>query len=119
MKRTIVLTALFFSFYAAIAQQPKPQPEKIIPQLSTADQIALQSLVKTQQDAAKTWNDAEQQKMRILGEWGIAHSGFHIVYNPQRQDDPKNFSVEENPKPIPPTAPEAKPSVPAKEPDKK
>jgi hypothetical protein len=95
MKRIVFGTALLFAVASAIAQQP-------IPQLSTAEKVALQSLQKTQADAAKDWNDAEQQKLSILREWQVAHSGFHIKYNSANPNDPQNLTVEADPKPVAP-----------------
>lgn len=112
---------LFFTTIALFAQRGKsdvnPQANPA-PQLSTADKVALQSIQKTQQDAAKEWQDAEQQKLLVLREWGASHPGFHIHYNSQLPSDPQNYSVEAEGKPNPPTATEKTP-VKAPEPAKK
>ena len=86
MKRIALVFALVLTARMAQAQQPAPQ-------LSTSDKIAIQSLQKTQEAAAKEWNDAEQQKLSVLREWSMVHPGFHIHYVPQNPNDPQNLMV--------------------------
>jgi Cu/Zn superoxide dismutase len=110
MKRIALVFALVLTAHMAQAQQPAAQPA---PQLSTSDKIAIQSLQKTQEAAAKEWNDAEQQKLSVLREWSMVHPGFHIHYVPQNPNDPQNLMVEADAKP----ASAAKPKEELKKPE--
>jgi Cu/Zn superoxide dismutase len=102
MKRIALVFALVLTAHMAQAQQPAAQPA---PQLS--------SLQKTQEAAAKEWNDAEQQKLSVLREWSMVHPGFHIHYVPQNPNDPQNLMVEADAKP----ASAAKPKEELKKPE--
>jgi hypothetical protein len=88
MKRWLAIFVLALT--PAFAQQaPKPAP---VPQLSTADRIALQSCEKIKQDVQKQWQDALQQEQTILTEFATNHPGYRV--------NPQNFIVEpEQPKP--------------------
>jgi hypothetical protein len=81
MKRWLAIFVLALT--PAFAQQaPKPNQ---VPQLSTADRIALQSCEKIKQDAL-------QQEQTILTEFAASHPGYRV--------NPQNFIVEpEQPKP--------------------
>jgi hypothetical protein len=88
MKRIAFLTAGFLTLAVLlIGQTAKTAP----PTLSTADRVAISSLEKTKQDAAKTWQDAQQQELAIEREWVTAHPGWTI--------DPQTFAVVAEPKP--------------------
>jgi len=104
-----LMFALVLTAYMAQAQQPAGQP---VPQLSTADKIAIQGLQKAQEVAAKEWNDAEQQKLSVLREWSMEHPGFHIHYAPQNPNDPQNLMVEADAKPAPAAKPKEEPKTP-------
>jgi hypothetical protein len=91
----------------------------ITPQLSTADKVAIQAIQKVQVDAAKEWQDAEQQKLTVLREWQMSHPGFHVHYNPQSPNDPQNYAVEADAGPASPSRfspkpPEKTPETPKK-----
>ena len=112
MRSLLRISALTLLF-TAIGLFGEP-PQTPAPQLSTADKVALQSIQKTQTDAAKAWQDAEQEKLTVLREWQMDHPGFHVHYNPQFPNDPQNYSVEaDGAPPMPPV----KPTAPAKVPE--
>jgi hypothetical protein len=96
--KPIALIITLASLIAVLSGIPLAQ-QTPTPQLSTADKIALQSLEKAKQDASKQWNDANQQELTILREWGMAHPGFRVHFDPNNGGDLKNFSIEELPKP--------------------
>lgn len=93
MKR--IMTIALLAFAVVLCAQEKVQaPVAPPPTLTTADQVALQAVLKAQQDASKQWQDNEQTKLAILREWAAGHPGYHIHYNPQNPQDAKNYSVE-------------------------
>lgn len=65
-----------------VGQQVKP-----VPALSTADRVAIQTLEKAKQDAQKQFQDAQQQELTILREFGQEHPGFTL--------NQQTFAVEE------------------------
>ena len=99
MKKWPLIFALVF--VPMFAQQPP------VPQLSTSDKVAIQTLEKAKQDAAKQWQDAQQQELVIEREWMAAHPGWKI--------DPQTFAVSSETKSPAPT-PGTKPVEPAKAP---
>ena len=84
----------------AWTQQASQQMSASPPQLSTADKIAIQACEKSKQDAQKQWQDAQQQELSVLREWGSAHPGFHI--------NQQSFAVEADP---PPGSPQTGPRL--------
>ncbi len=104
MKKIFVLLMfLGIMLLSAFAQQP-PAP-KPLPQLSTAERIALQSCQQSKQTAQKQWQDASQQEQTVLSEFATEHPGFHV--------NATTFIVEAD-QPKPP-APTAHPALPATE----
>ncbi len=59
-----------------LAQTPVKAPQ--VPTLSLAEGVALNSLDKTKQEAAKQWQEANAEELAILREWQTAHPGWHI-----------------------------------------
>lgn len=117
----IAMTVLMFCGCYALAQQPKTE-SKPLPQLSTADKIAIQSLEKQKSDAATQWNAANNNELEVLSEWDTAHPGFHVYYNPTNSNDPQQLTIQtiQAQAPEKPTPPEqVKPSAPAKQEPKK
>jgi hypothetical protein len=103
----MLLVFLGIMLLAAFAQQPPapvPAPNPV-PQLSTADRIALQNCQQMKQSAQKQWQDAGQQEQAVLSEFAAGHPGFHI--------NPTTFIVEAD-QPKQPT-PTVKPALPASE----
>lgn len=73
----VIALAIFAAILLGVPlAQQAPKPET--PSLSTADRVAIQSLEKTKADAAKQWQDAQQQELTVLREWQVAHPGWHI-----------------------------------------
>jgi hypothetical protein len=68
-------TGVGFLAMAALVfgQQAKP-----VPALSTADRVAIQTLEKAKQEAQKQFNDAQQQELMIVREFGATHPGFVV-----------------------------------------
>ena len=88
MKTLFVLASTFFitASMAVFAQAN-------LPQLSTADKVAIQALEKSKTDAASSYQDAQQKEASVLSEWAKGHPGFHL--------DPQTFMVLADPKPAP------------------
>ena len=55
-----------------------PLYAQTVPQLSTADKIALQTTEKQKQEAGKQYAEAQQAQGTILQEFAAAHPGFHF-----------------------------------------
>lgn len=91
MKRIWIFAVWFAVLAAPFSAQTFSAPEPSTPSLTTADRVAIQSLEKTKADAAKQWQDAQQQELTILREWQVAHPGWHI--------DQGTFAVTPDPKP--------------------
>lgn len=85
MKLTL-LVLLFAIAPFAVGEPP-------LPQLSTADKIALQTEEKVKQDASTQYQNAQQTELTILGEFTKLHPGFHV--------DTQTFVVSADPKPDP------------------
>lgn len=77
-------------FMLALPPAVAQQPQKFLPQLSTSDRIALQSLEKTKQDAQKQWQEAFQQEQTIISEFSASHPGYRL--------NSQTFAVEEDQK---------------------
>lgn len=60
-----------------------------VPQLSTADKVAIQSLEQQKAAASKQYQDAQTQELSILREFGAAHPGYTV--------NQSTFAVEQNP----------------------
>jgi hypothetical protein len=73
MKRWLAIFVLVSM--PAFAQQ-KPNPP--VPQLNTAERVALQSSEKAKQDLQKQWIEIMQQEKAILDEFNAAHPGYHV-----------------------------------------
>lgn len=123
MNSFLRICALTFVFTSTglFAQTPAPKPPEptapSAPQLSTADKVAIQAIQKIQVDAAKEWQDAEQQKLTVLREWQMSHPGFRVHYNPQAPTDPQNYAVEADAGSSSPSKFSPKPPAPAKTPE--
>ena len=83
---TTILLAVALPIFA---QQPPAPPTHPLPQLGTAEKVALQSCEKSKQEAQRQWQEANQQELSILLEWSAAHPGFHI--------NQQSFAVEADP----------------------
>lgn len=92
-------TILLATVLPVFAQQPPATPKTPMPQLGTAERVALQSCETRKKDAQKQWQEANQQELSILFEWSTAHPGYHI--------NAQSFAVEADP-----PKPEVKPALP-------
>jgi hypothetical protein len=108
----MTIAAVKPSVISAFAQQKAASPPTTpLPQLTTAEKVAVQSLEKQKQEAATTWQNAQQQELSIMREWSQAHPGFRLHYNPANAQDPDNFTPEADtpaPSPKPPISPAEK-----------
>jgi hypothetical protein len=99
MKQRMAILLLALALPLSAQQPPRPADQPL-PQLGTAEKVALQSLEKVKLDAQKQWQDASQQELTILREWALAHPGYHV--------NQQTFAVEADP-----PRPVVKPALPA------
>lgn len=109
MKRHIACLSLvlLLSALCSAAQTPKADPPKPVPVLSTAEKVAISSVIEKEQGLQNQFKDLEQQKATIIAEFGKEHPGFHV--------NPQGFAVEADaPKAeVKPAPPAPKPTYPA------